>query len=172
MAKLTKWLDDLSVWVMRWARWNAVLIMLLINYEVIMRYGFNAPTIWGGDMLTMISGFGRMVGVGYAQLVRAHVIMDIFTSKLSFKKALVSDILNHVVFIIPLLTALIYATTLRTIKSWAFKETMYSQWRPPVYPLNTLLVGCYLLLGLQGISEVIKDVISLQKGSKEWLKDR
>ncbi len=143
-----------------------------MNFEVVMRYFFNAPTIWGGDVMVMLSAFGRMVGIGYGQLVRAHVIMDVFTANLAFKRAKILDLFNHIFFILPLISALIYATMKRTIKSWKFQETMYSPWGPPIYPLNTVLVGCYVLLAIQLVSEVIKGIISLQKGSDEWIKRR
>lgn len=172
MAKLTKWIDGFTTWVMKWARWGNPILMILITFEVFMRYVLKMPTIWGGDVQTMLSAIGRMIGIGYGQMVRAHVIMDVFTAKLDFKKTKMLDIINHVFFVLPLIGALVYATLIRTIKSWKYKETIYSGWRPIIYPVVTLLVGCYLLLAIQAISEVIKDAISLQKGSDEWIKDR
>ena len=157
---------------MEWAKWNAPILMVLISFEVVMRYFFNNPTRWGGDVMIMLSAFGRMIGIGYGQLVRAHVIMDVFTANLIFRRAKILDLANHLLFIMPLTVVLIYATLKRTLKSWRVKETMYSPWRPPIYPLNTVLVGCYVILVVQLVSEVIKDIISLQKGSDAWIKRR
>lgn len=172
MVKLTKFIDDFTVWVMKWAKWNALVIMVFICEEVFLRYVLRMPTIWGSDVLTMISAIGRMVGIGYAQLLRSHIIMDIFTAKLDFKKSKMLDLFNYVFFFFPLVIALVIATFIRALKSWRYHETMYTVWRPPLYPVTFMLVACYCLMALQGISEVVKDVISLRKGSDEWIKGR
>jgi len=172
MAKVTKWLDGFTLWVMKWAKWNNPFLMCLIVFEVFMRYVVNRPTIWGADILTMMSAFGRLVGIGYGSMVRAHVVMDIFTAKLDFKKSKILDLINFIVFFLPLITALAYTTFKRAVKSYKWHETIYSGWRPIIWPVVFLVVGCYVILLLQGVSEILKDIISLQKGSDEWIKER
>jgi TRAP-type mannitol/chloroaromatic compound transport system permease small subunit len=105
-------------------------------------------------------------------MLKAHVIMDVFTAKPDFKKAKISDLINYIVFFFPLILALTYTTLRRALKSYSYNERIYSGWRPIVWPVQFLVVGCYAILLLQGISEIIKDIVSLQKGSDEWIKDR
>ncbi len=172
MAKLTKTIDDLQIWLMGWAKYNSAILMALIVYEVIMRYVFKAPTIWNLDIQTMISGVGRMLPVGYTLMLRGHATMDIFTHNLTVKKQRFWDIIHYIFFFLPLIGSLCWVTYFRMLRSWKYKETLYTPWRPAVYPMVTCVVICYLILLITGINEFIKSIISFQKGSEAWLKDR
>jgi len=171
-AKLTKYIDAMTVWIMKGARWLSFLLLWQITLEVFMRYVFNHPTLPGGDLQTMNSAVGRMIGIGYADLTQAHVIMDVFTLHMPFRRKKGLELFNYIAFFYPLMFSLMYTTWGRMLKSWKYHETMYTPWRPPVYPIVTVLFGCYLLMLLQGISETIKHIISLKEGNDEWIKDR
>ena len=64
-----------------------------ITYEVVMRYIFNAPTIWVQEVtiyLTILSGF---LALAYALKENAHVKVDFVTAHLGGKTALAVEIL-------------------------------------------------------------------------------
>jgi TRAP-type mannitol/chloroaromatic compound transport system permease small subunit len=44
------------------------------------------------------------------------------------------------------------------------RETSWSAWGPPLYPIKTVIPITAGLLLLQGISEVVKKIIFLSKG--------
>lgn len=172
MGKITKYIDLAQIkaaWFMKWVLFS---MMLLVVYEVIARYVFKAPTIWGLDLRSMIYAITIMVGLSYTLLLRSHVVVDAFTINLSWKTKKYIDIINFVVFYFPPMGVLTYTMYNLTIQSWQVLERTYTPWAPPVYPLKTLLVIAYANAVLQGVNEVVKDVISLQKGSDEWIKDR
>ena len=58
-----------------------VVLVVLMCYEVIRRYFFNAPTIWGLELTTFIFGVHFVMGYGYTELFDGHVRVDIFSSK-------------------------------------------------------------------------------------------
>jgi len=43
-------------------------------------------------------------------------------------------------------------------RSWAMKETTWSVFAPPVYPIKTVIIITFILLLIQGISEFIKRI--------------
>src|SRR5258708_12527796 len=53
-------------------------LVVTMSYEVVMRYGFGAPTIWVYEASFMANGAAFMLGAGYALLKGAHVRTDIY----------------------------------------------------------------------------------------------
>lgn len=138
----------------------------VVGFEVVMRYGFDAPTVWAFEMTTFLYGMHYMLTLGYAHKYDGHVAIDIFEAKLPKKpRALVRIISNLVIFIptIGLLTiwSVIYAST-----SWQGWERASSSWAPPVYPYKTIMAIGFLLLFVQGIAKLIHDIRSLRSTEK------
>lgn len=171
-AKLTKYVDNMTTFIMRFFKWNAALLMALIVFEVTMRYIFKAPTFWGLDVQTYISAGGRVIGFGYAFLMHSHITMDIFTVKLSFRKSKALELFNYLIFGIPLMTAITWVTLERGVYALQHNEKFYTVWRPATWPVIMFVVASYALMMVQILAEIIKDIISLRNGSDVWLKHR
>ncbi len=169
-GRLANFIDYIDIWVMKIFEWNSPILMVLIVFEVVLRYLFNAPTIWGMDMQTFLSAGGRVVGIGYATMVHSQITMDLFVANASFRKKQVIDIINHTIFELPFMTALTYITWERMIEAFKYKVYIQSVWRPQISPIMAFIVGSYLLLSLQLLSELIKNVINLKRGNDRWLK--
>jgi TRAP-type mannitol/chloroaromatic compound transport system permease small subunit len=170
--KITLTLDNISEWVCNIFKWLGAIIMLLIVYEVVSRYAFNRPHIWGMDMQLQFSAIHRMVGIGYCLLRRGHVKVDILTVRLTSTKRMLMEVYGYLFFFFPTIAAITISMTIETVKSWQVLERSFSPWRYPVYPMKTMLVACYFLLLMAGFSELIKDMKTLKLGSEAWLKDR
>ena len=56
---------------------SMLFLVVTISYEVVMRYGFGAPTVWVYKSSFMVNGAAFMLGSGYALLKGAHVRTDI-----------------------------------------------------------------------------------------------
>jgi len=80
-----KWLMKKIDWiVVKQAELSSLLMVLLVVmmcYEVVRRYFFNAPTIWGLEFTTFIFGAHFVLGYGYTEYFDGHVRVDIFSSK-------------------------------------------------------------------------------------------
>src|SRR5688572_33144082 len=63
--------------------WLVVPLAGGVTYEVVARYGFNAPTIWAFDLTYMLYGSLFMLGAAYALLKGAHIRTDIFWERFS-----------------------------------------------------------------------------------------
>jgi TRAP-type mannitol/chloroaromatic compound transport system permease small subunit len=172
MIKLSKIRDDFCIWLMTYARWNAAVLMMLITTEVFMRYVLNNPTIWSLDLQTQISGIGRILPVGYTLMVRSHATIDVFSSKAPLRWQKILSVIGYFGWFFPLIGCLSYSIYGRMIRSWTYKETMYTPWRPVLYPMVTIAFICYILLFIQGLNECMKDIITIKRGETQWLKER
>ncbi len=99
-----------------------------------------------------------MVVAGFGLLYGSHVSVDVFTMILSKKKKAVLSIISYVVFFFPFCIICVWQGYLFAATSWAMKETTWSVFAPPVYPVKTVILISFSLLLLQGISECIKNI--------------
>jgi len=172
MSKFSKIVDDVQAWMAIPLKWGLVVFMALICFEVVMRYIFQSPTIWGLDFRQQIYAILIMVGSAYTLMVKGHVIVDAFTMHASFKGQKLIAMSMWLILYLPPMIVLTWTMYNLTVQSWKLFEGSGTIWNPPVYPLKTLLTISYANLVLQGFSELFKDFISYVKGSEDWIKER
>ncbi len=136
----------------------ALPLIIVVIYEVLMRYLFNAPTIWAFEATTLIYGCHFILGFGYAHKHNGHVSIDIFEARLPNRLRTILRIIVNLVLFLPTVGMLaiwgvIYATT-----SWQNWELASTSWAPPLYPFKTLMAIGFVLLLLQGIAKLIGDI--------------
>jgi len=165
VKSLVKLLDSISEWTGRIFGWVIVPLVLLTVMEVILRRFLNSPTIWSFEVLKQLFALHFMIVAAYALLYRAHVSVDVFTMMLSEKAKAVLDIITYLIFFFPFCLVCIWQGYSFAARSWAMRETSWSVFHPPLYPIKTVIVITFILLTLQGISEVIKRVYII-KGVK------
>jgi TRAP-type mannitol/chloroaromatic compound transport system permease small subunit len=145
--------------------WSALLIIpltIVVIYEVIMRYVFNAPTVWGFEATTFIYGVHFMLGLAYTAVYDGHVKVDIFTSRAKPRTQAILVLLTNLVIFLPVFSCM-------TIWSWKYAITSISQhelnstsWAPPIWPFKLIMAIAFSFLLIQGISTVLKAIDSLR----------
>ena len=99
MEKLLNWIDSANQRVGNVTKWLILILAAVMVYDVIMRYLFNAPTVWGFDISYMLGGTFSILGMGYTLLKDKHVRVDVFSSRFSARtKAYIEVILSLVLF--------------------------------------------------------------------------
>jgi TRAP-type mannitol/chloroaromatic compound transport system permease small subunit len=156
--KLAKFCDTINEWIGRIFSWVIVFLVLLTVMEVVLRRFLGAPTIWSFEVLNQLYGFHFMIVAGYGLLYGSHVSVDIFTVLLSKKKQAILDLISYALFFFPFIFVCIWQGYFFASRSWAMKETSWSVFSPPLYPIKTVIIVCFSLLLIQGISEVIKKI--------------
>jgi TRAP-type mannitol/chloroaromatic compound transport system permease small subunit len=160
---LIRLIDGLNEIVGRIVAFVAVIFAGMIIYDVVLRYGFNAPTLWAFDLTKQLYGFYFVLLGGYALRHQAHVRVDLVTETLRPGLRRVVEILGYLIFFFPF--AWVFTT-----KSWDFamrslaqNETTYGAIQLPVYPVKIAMAIAAGLLLLQGISEVLKLALNKQE---------
>ncbi len=144
---------------------------ILICIEVVMRYFFNAPTVWANETTQMIFGAYSVLAGGYLLLEGRHVSVDVLVSKLPER---VRNVINIVTspLIFFFCGMLFYVGGSFAWESLMGLETSQSAWDPPVYPLKLTIPLGALLLILQAIAMVIRNIVALgQEGNnngEQW----
>jgi len=140
----------------------ALPLLLVVVYEVVMRYIFNAPTVWGFEATTFLYGVHFILGLAYCDILGGHVRVDVFTARLPAKTQGVIGLLTNLVFFMPVMV-------LMTVFSWRYAfasilqgELNPTSWAPPVYPFKTLMAVGFSFLLIQGFSNLIHNIRVLQ----------
>ena len=140
------------------------LMAFLLLYEVVMRYGFNRPTIWVHEISQFIFGACYMLGAGFTLLRRGHVNMDMLYTRFSLRGKALADTISGLFFLL-FLWVMVWHSGIMAYESVIFNEHLVqSVFEPPLYPIKIIfLVGCVLFL-LQGLVHLVHDLTILITG--------
>lgn len=165
MRRIVNLIDSISEWTGKAISWIVVILTVVLGYEVLMRYFFNAPTLWAYDISYMLGGTFFLLGAAYTFWMKGHVRIDIFYSRFPPRIQALIDVIFMVIFFFPVWIGLLYKLIPYVCLSWELGErSLESYWRPIIYPFKTVMpIGVFLLL-LQGIAEFIRSLLMLIKG--------
>ena len=159
MQKLLLTIDKISTFAGQVFSWLIVSLTLLITYEVFARYAVDSPHSWAFDLMLQQYGILFMMAGGYTLAKKAMVRGDVLYGFLPVRVQATSDLILYLVFMLPGVTALIWAGYIYAGESWAIWErSSITADGPPLYHFKTFIpiAGAFLLL--QGFAEIIRCV--------------
>ena len=141
------------------------LVILLTVYEVIRRYVFNSPTNWVHESSTLLFGVQYILAGAYAHYWGVHVNVDIFHSKLPARVRAWLDVVTAFFFFL-FVGSMAFTSWIFFWDSWTIREHSFTDWGPPYYPVKFTLPLAFLLLGLQGLVKLTRDLHLALTGRK------
>jgi TRAP-type mannitol/chloroaromatic compound transport system permease small subunit len=120
-----------------------LICMLIIGYEVIARYGFNAPTIWAHDLTISLCAIGFVMSGLYTLQRRAHIRITLVYDKLPHSVRRVLDVINGAIML-AFLGLLTFQVAKSAYKSVSIMETAGTASGIPIPAIakSALLVAC------------------------------
>lgn len=137
-----------------------VMIAVLL-YSSISRTVFDAPLIWGVEVSQFLMAAYFMLGGAYSMQMGSHVRMDLFYSRWSDRTRAAVDIAT-IVLLFVFLGALLMGGISSTQYALKYGETSYTSWGPPLAPIKILMTFGVLLMLLQSLSSLFKDIARLR----------
>ena len=146
-----------------------LLAVLVISFEVIMRYLFNKPTNWGHESMTLLFAVLYITLGGFCHYYRGHVRVDILFSILPIRVQAILDVFTSLFFFLYIL-ALTYHCSLFYWSSQTMMgggtvfgvtvpgEMSFTDWGPPLYCVKFMMPLGGVLLLAQGINWFIRDL--------------
>jgi TRAP-type mannitol/chloroaromatic compound transport system permease small subunit len=140
-------------------------LVVTITYEVVMRYGFNAPTVWVYESSFMANGAAFMLGCGYALYKGAHVRTDIYWENYSERTKGIVDMVSYILLFYPVMVTFMLIGVDNAWHSYDTGErSQESVWRVIMWPFRATIPLAAVLFMIQGISEVLKCWYQIQFG--------
>ena len=143
------------------AYWS-VIAVFVYYYEVIARYVFNSPTNWAHESMFLMFGMQYLIAGGFVLREGAHVRVDVIYNYFSNRAKAVVDVLTSIFFFIFMLTLLVTGWTF-FYDSYEVSEVSISEWGIQYWPIKLALSLGALLLLIQGIAQLIKDILVVIK---------
>jgi TRAP-type mannitol/chloroaromatic compound transport system permease small subunit len=162
MKAIVRFIDSISEWTGRVARWLCVVLVLFMATAVIMRYVFGASTLWAYEIGLMLGAVIYVMAWSYVHKHHGHVRVDVIYLQLSPRKRAVVDVIGDLLLFLPLLFILVVTSTEWAWKAWETNEKLYETgWYPPASPLRTMVALGICLFALQGIAQLFRDMYFL-----------
>lgn len=160
-----RWIDRTNEWTGRIVSWWMIPMIVIMTFEVFMRYVWKDPTEWGTELVTFIYAGYILLGGGYTLLYRDHVNINVVYNRFSPRGRAVLDIITFFLFFL-------YAWIL-LVEGWKFVwdaavigRRSGTDWNPPLSPvLITLPIGALLML-TQGVAKFIRDLAIVFRGKE------
>jgi TRAP-type mannitol/chloroaromatic compound transport system permease small subunit len=161
-------IDSISDIVGRMARWLLPACLGVVFFDVFLRYVFQSATIWVYDMAIFFYAGNFLLAGAYVLRHHSHIRVDVIYNLLSQRGRAIVESCFYIVITIPFMAIMIYAGIVFAADSWMSLETSpYTVWHPPVYPIKTVIPIAYLLLLLQAIAELIRNLRVAVRGEEE-----
>ena len=150
-------IESISGWTGEFVCYWSLIAVLVYYYEVLARYVFNSPTNWAHESMFLMFGMQYLISGAYAFREDSHVRVDVVVQYLPARARAFVDIVSSAFFFIFAVTLL--ATGWLFVKDaidvW---EVSFTEWAVQYWPVKISIVVGALLIILQGIARLIKDV--------------
>jgi TRAP-type mannitol/chloroaromatic compound transport system permease small subunit len=154
---LIKVIDKINEFFGFISNWLTTVLVILVCYDVFNRYlfGHTNPAMY--ELEWHIYAIIFLFGAGYALKYDKHVRVDITYVRFSPKVKAWVNLLGAIIFLLPFCVMVVYATKDWVWQSWIIKETSPDPGGLPArYILKACIPLCFILLFIQGISEMLK----------------
>ena len=138
-------------------------LVLDIFAVVVLRYLFDTPSVMLQEAGMWLHSTLFMLGAAYTYNQDEHVRVDIFYRNNSPRYKAWVDILGSVVLLLPLCGYLFFNSWQYVVSSWSISESSAEVGGlPALYLLKTLILALPILLSLQAVATILKNIAVLK----------
>ena len=164
MTRLLGHLERLNLLIGRSVAWLCLVMVLVTFLIVVLRYAFDLGWIWLQESVTWMHAAVFMLGAAYTLAREEHVRVDVFYRDAGPRRKALVDALGAAFFILPVTLYLGIESWDYVRASWEIREGSRDAGGlpfPAVPLLKSLIPLTALLLGLQGIVMLLRNLLRL-----------
>jgi len=155
-------IDALNERVGRTVLWLVLVMALVSAANALARYLFNLSSNAWLELQWYLFAAVFLLCAGYTLLHNEHIRIDVVSSRLSRRSQLWIDIFGTVLFLLPVSIFIMVLSWPVFTNAWVSNEMSGNAGGLIRWPARLLVPAGFLLLSLQGISELIKRVAVLK----------
>ena len=159
---LSRAIDGLNEQIGKLTYWLILAAVLISTGNAIVRYAFNRSSNAWLEIQWYLFSFVFLFCAGYTLLHNQHVRIDVLTARLSSRGRAWIDILGTIFFLMPMAVAIMWLSWPVFLDAYRSNEVSTNAGGLSVWPARLMLPAGFLLLVLQGFSELIKRVAFLR----------
>ncbi|WP_394176500.1 TRAP transporter small permease subunit [Thalassotalea litorea] len=163
LAKVVTFIDKVNEILGKLISWLTLFIVVLTFVVVVLRYGFNIGSIALQESVLYAHAAIFMLGAAYTLKHNGHVRVDVFYHKGSPKQQAWINLFGTLFLLFPVMIFMAWISSDFIAASWNILEKSREPGGLPFVYLNkSLIYALAVTLGLQGISEVCRNILILQ----------
>ena len=162
LLSLSRLIDRMSEWIGRWVAWLVLAAVLISAANAVSRKAFNMSSNAFLEIQWYLFAAVFLLAAGYTLLRQEHVKIDVVSGRFSKRTQIWIEIVGICLFLFPFVYMIIKLAMPLVINAYVTNEMSSNAGGLIRWPVFALLPLGLLLLGVQGISELIKRVAFLR----------
>ena len=162
LLKISSAIDAFNSRVGHVIKWFILAAVLVSTGNAIIRKLFNESSNAWLELQWYLFGAVFMLGAAYTFLKNEHIRIDIVTANFSKKTRDWIDVIGHILFLVPFAWIMIWHGIPFFLRSYEIHEASMNAGGLTVWPAKFLVPAGFVLLLIQGISELIKRIAILR----------
>ena len=162
LLQFSRWIDRLSEFVGRWVAWLVLAAVLISAGNALVRKLFDQSSNGLLEIQWYLFAAVFLLAAGYTLLRQDHVKIDVISGRFAKGTQIWIDIIGICVFLLPFVAVVIDLSLPLVLRAWRMHEMSNNAGGLVRWPVFALLPAGFLLLGLQGVSELIKRLAFLK----------
>jgi TRAP-type mannitol/chloroaromatic compound transport system permease small subunit len=158
LLSLSKYIDALNERIGLGISWALLLAVLICSGNAIVRYTFNTSSNAWLEIQWYLFGAIFLLAASYTLRRNEHVRIDVIVGRFSKRTQVWIDVFGFIFFLLPATVLILYFAVPFAWESVRNQEVSSNAGGLIVWPAKILIPIGFLLLTLQGISELIKRV--------------
>lgn len=158
LIALSRAIDRMNEVVGKWVSWLILLAVQVSAANAVIRKTFNMSSNAWLELQWYLFGAAFLLAAAYTLKQNEHIRIDIVYGMFSRRKQHWIDLFGHVFFLMPFVLLMIFYFIPYVSLSVRSGEMSSSAGGLIIWPAKAMLLIGFLLLGLQGISEIIKKI--------------
>jgi len=158
LLAIARAIDRVNELIGRWVSWLILLAVLVSAGNAVIRKTFNVSSNAWLELQWYLFGAAFLLAAAYTLKQNEHIRIDVIYGLFSRRAQHWIDLFGHVFFLMPFVLLMITYFVPYVGLSFRTGEVSASAGGLVIWPAKSLLLIGFSLLGLQGISEIIKKV--------------
>lgn len=162
IISISRFIDTLNEKIGHGVSWALLAAVLICTGNALIRYTFNTSSNAWLEIQWYLFSAIFLLGSSYTLRRNEHVRIDVISGRFSKRTQVWMDIFGFVFFLLPMTGLIFYFAAPYALESIRNQEMSNNAGGLIVWPAKLLIPIGFLMLSLQGISELIKRIGYLQ----------
>jgi len=162
LLKASRAIDALSTVIGKSVSWCVLVAVVICTVNAVVRYSLNMSSNGWLEVQWYLNAAMFLLVAAYALKQNAHVRIDAIAGKLSPRAQAWIDVFGGIFMLLPAVAIIAWYSIPSLVNSFQLHEMSSDNGGLVRWPVRLLIPVAFVLLGLQGISEIIKRVAFLR----------
>lgn len=162
LLALSRAIDRLNEIIGKTVMWAIFVAILVSAANAVVRKVFNTSSNSWLELQWYLFGAAFMLAAAYTLKQNEHIRIDIFYGTRSRRTQHWIDLIGHVLFLMPFVVLMAWMMVPYAWQAWKIGQVSTNAGGLMIWPARAILAAGFILLVLQGISEIIKKIAVMQ----------